>query len=84
MSLAKRLDIPEAEVEVMAQQFVSTFMKEVLAGGMLSIQGFGNFEVKEKAARKMYNPNTKAYRTIPSKKVLGFKMSARLKGRVNN
>lgn len=83
-SLSERLNLSEEKVAEMASQFVSTFMKEVREGGLLSIQGFGNFEMKEKAERKMYNPTTKSYKVIPSKKVIGFKMSATLKGRINN
>lgn len=82
-SLAERLGMDEEEVAVLADQFVDTFVQEVLAGGLVSVQGFGNFELKEKAERKMYNPTTKTFKIIPGKNVLGFKMSATLKNRVN-
>lgn len=83
-SLAQRLNMDEAEVEEMTEQFVGTFVQEVLKGGLVSVQGFGNFEMKEKAERKMYNPSTKTFKVIPGKNVLGFKMSATLKSRINN
>ena len=83
-SLAKRMNLDEDEVAVLADNFVSTFVQEVVTGGLVSIQGFGNFELKEKAERKMYNPTTKTFKVIPSKKTLGFKMSATLKNRINN
>lgn len=82
-SLAGRLGMSEDEVTVLTEQFVGTFVDEVLSGSLVSIQGFGNFEIKEKAERKMYNPTTKSYKVIPGKKVLGFKMSATLKSRIN-
>lgn len=82
-SLAGRLGMSEDEVAVLTEQFVGTFVDEVLSGSLVSIQGFGNFEIKEKAERKMYNPTTKSYKVIPGKKVLGFKMSATLKSRIN-
>lgn len=82
-ALAERMNMDVEEVSAMADQFVNTFMNEVLVGNVVSIQGFGNFEVKEKAERKMYNPATKTFKVIPSKKTLGFKMSATLKGRIN-
>jgi len=82
-SLAERLGMNETEVSVLTEQFVDIFVKEVLDGNLVSVQGFGNFEIKEKAERKMYNPTTKTFKVIPGKKALGFKMSATLKGRIN-
>lgn len=82
-SLAERLGMDEEEVAVLTEQFVGTFVQEVQAGSLVSVQGFGNFEIKEKAERKMYNPTTKTFKVIPGKSVLGFKMSATLKNRVN-
>ena len=83
-SLAKRLDMDEDEVNALSDKFVNTFVQQVLEGDTLSVQGFGNFELKVKAERKMYNPTTKTFKIIPSKRVLGFKMSATLKSRINN
>lgn len=83
-SLAQRLEIDEDQTSTMADQFVDTIVREVQLHGQVSIQGFGNFEIKEKAERKMFNPTTKTYKVIPSKRVLGFKMTAKLKNRINN
>lgn len=83
-SLAERLDMDEDEVAGMTKLFVGTFMQKVQDGNLVSVQGFGNFEVKTKAERKMYNPTTKSFTIIPSKSVMGFKMSATLKSRINN
>ena len=83
-SLANRLDIDEAEAIRITQQFIGTIMQNVQGGSVVSIQGFGNFEMKTKAERKMYNPATKSFSIIPSKSVLGFKMSATLKSRIND
>lgn len=83
-SLAKRLDMDEDEANALSDKFVNTFVQQVLEGDTLSVQGFGNFELKVKAERKMYNPTTKTFKIIPSKRVLGFKMSATLKSRINN
>lgn len=82
-SLAERLGMSESETTLLAQQFVDTFMQQVKDGSLVSIQGFGNFEIKTKAERKMYNPTTKSFSMIPSKEALVFKMSATLKNRVN-
>jgi nucleoid DNA-binding protein len=55
----------------------------VREGKVVSIQGFGNFELKEKAERKIYSPSTKSFNIIPSKRVINYKMSPVLKDRIN-
>ncbi len=82
-SLAERLGMDEAEVSALTEQFVDVFVQEMQTSNLVSVQGFGNFEIKEKAERKMYNPTTKTFKIIPGKKALSFKMSATLKGRIN-
>ena len=51
--------------------------------GLVKISGFGNFIVKQKAARKGRNPQTGETITITPRKVLTFKPSAVLKNKVN-
>lgn len=56
------------------------FIADTLAeGNAISLQGFGNFELKEKSARKMFNPTTKQYKVIPAKWTVGFRPSPVLK-----
>ncbi len=50
---------------------------------VLSIQGFGNFEVKKKMERVVVNPATKQRKLIPPKLALSFKPSAVLKDKIN-
>jgi DNA-binding protein HU-beta len=45
--------------------------------------GFGNFEVKERAARKGRNPQTGEEITIPATKVPSFKAGKQLREEVN-
>ena len=53
------------------------------AGENIKIAGFGNFEVKEKAARRGRNPKTGETLEITSRKVLTFKPSQVLKKSIN-
>ena len=53
------------------------------AGENIKIAGFGNFEVKEKAARRGRNPKTGETLEIASRKVLTFKPSQVLKKSIN-
>ena len=49
----------------------------------IKIAGFGNFEVKEKAARRGRNPQTGEDIEIPPRRVLTFKQSRVLKKSIN-
>lgn len=81
--LAERLNMGEKEVATLTAQYVETIVNAVQSNRVVSIYGFGNFVFKEKSERKMYNPTTKSYTVIPSRKVLVFKMSERLKNLIN-
>jgi DNA-binding protein HU-beta len=58
-------------------------LSDVAEGDSVTIQGFGSFDAREKARRKIYNPTSKTYIVVPPKKTLGYKMSAALKERLN-
>jgi len=81
--LSEKTDMTVEQLEPMVEQFVSAFARELATGKVVSVQGFGNFESREKAERKMYNPTTKSYKIIPKKVTLNFKMSATLKEKIN-
>lgn len=71
-----------AATEIVENMFDT--ISEVLANGNnVAISGFGNFEVKEKAARKGRNPKTGEEISIPAKKSVSFKAGKVLKETVN-
>lgn len=53
-------------------------------GEDLLITGFGKFSVKQKNARRGRNPQTKEALMLKARKVLVFKASGVLRGRMNN
>lgn len=65
-------------------------LEAVLAGmkaaleehGEIRITGFGNFIVKERAARDNHHPQTGEPMVIPTKRVLKFKASPVLEGKL--
>ncbi|MBS4750670.1 DNA-binding protein [Granulicatella sp. zg-ZJ] len=58
-------------------------IQEILAAGQkVQIIGFGNFEVRERAARKGRNPQTGEEIEIKASKVPGFKAGKALKDAV--
>jgi integration host factor subunit alpha len=63
---------------------VFAIMKESLeTGESIKVSGFGNFEVKQKDARRGRNPQTGEAITIEARKVLTFKPSTLLRQAVN-
>ncbi len=60
-------------------------MKETLAceGGEIKISGFGKFLVRAKAARRWTNPLTGEVSEIPTRRVLRFYASEKLRARLN-
>ena len=65
-------------------EYVFTIIKDTLESGeKLKITGFGNFEVKQKKARRGRNPQTGEAVTIEARRVLTFKPSALLKQALN-
>jgi len=53
--------------------------QELQEGNVVTIQGFGTFEVKKKAERITVNPTTKQRMLVPPKLVLTYRPSAQLK-----
>jgi len=59
-------------------------MKRTLESGEdVLISGFGKFCVKEKKERRGRNPSTGGDMMLPARKVVTFKCSGKLRGRVN-
>jgi integration host factor subunit alpha len=60
-------------------------IKDTLASGEdVLISGFGKLCVKEKAERKGRNPSTGEDQRLPSRRVVTFKCSGKLRERINS
>ena len=71
------------DVKPLAAALIDTVLESIAQGNSVTIQGFGSFEPREKASRKIYNPTTKDYIVVPPKTTLSYKMSATLKEKLN-
>jgi integration host factor subunit alpha len=67
----------------LVQLTLDVLKEAIVTEGIVKIGGFGNFTVREKAARKGRNPLTGEPITITPRKVLTFKPSPVLKNRIN-
>lgn len=78
-SLSEQLSLSAKETEKLVEALTTCMAESIDEDTTLSIQGFGNFEVKKKADRIVVNPSTKKRMLIPPKLVIGFKPSPILK-----
>ena len=63
----------------MIASLLSDMSRQLEEGNVISVQGFGTFEVKKKAERISVNPTTKQRMLVPPKLVLTYKPSSLLK-----
>ncbi|HAY21026.1 MAG TPA: integration host factor subunit alpha [Desulfobacterales bacterium] len=86
--LVSRLQTQIGLTKQESRQAVERFfevMKDTLANGEdLLISGYGKFSVKQKNARRGRNPQTREALMLKARKVLVFKASGVLRGRMNN
>ena len=69
--------------ETALDAFVTSVEEALKKGEKVQLVGFGTFEVRERAARKGRNPQTKAEIKIPASKAPVFKAGKALKELVN-
>lgn len=63
--------------------FIDSIEEALKKGDKVQLVGFGSFEVRNRAARKGRNPQTKAEITIPASKAPVFKVGKALKDAVS-
>ena len=81
--VSQKTNFETDDVKELSASLIGVVLDDIADGNTVTIQGFGSFEPREKARRKIYNPTTKTYIVVPSKTTLGYKMSAALKERLN-
>ncbi len=82
-AMSAKLDISEKEVQKSINALIGELAETLDEGFQLSVQGFGNFEVKKKVERVVINPATKQRMLVPPKLTLAFKASNVLKDKIN-
>ncbi|MDP4117712.1 MAG: HU family DNA-binding protein [Bacillota bacterium] len=80
--IAERSGLTKKDSEKALEAFITTVQEGLIAGNKISLAGFGTFEVKQRAARKGVNPQTKKPITIEATKAPSFKISKTLKDMV--
>ena len=82
--VAKKTQLTKKDVSAAVDALFETIQEELQAGEKVQVIGFGNFEVRERAARKGRNPQSGEEIQIEASKVPAFKAGKALKDAVKN
>lgn len=75
--------LPKKDCEMVVNSLFDTILEELIKGSTISISGFGIFETKTLAAKKITNLHTKEMIDVPEKKSVKFKLSKTAKEKMN-
>ncbi|CAK1223228.1 MULTISPECIES: HU family DNA-binding protein [Fructobacillus] len=78
-SVAMKTGLTKKDADKAVAAVLSSIEDALKKGEKVQLIGFGNFEVRERAARKGRNPQTKEEIQIPASKVPAFKPGKALK-----
>ena len=81
--IAEESKLTKKAAETALDAFVTSVEGALKNGEKVQLVGFGTFEVRQRAARKGRNPQTKAEIKIPASKAPVFKAGKALKELVN-
>jgi integration host factor subunit alpha len=77
--LASEMDITHAQALLLTNDFFDEIQSTLATGEGVKLSGFGNFTVRQKAARPGRNPKTGEVVEILARKVVSFKAGPKLK-----
>jgi DNA-binding protein HU-beta len=82
-NMAEKSGMTKIDAEKALNAFVESVEEALANGDKIQLVGFGSFEVKERAARKGRNPQTRAEIIIKASKAPIFRVGKALKDLVN-
>lgn len=81
-AVAEKAELSKKDAEKALNSVVESITEALAKGDKVALIGFGNFEVRERAARKGRNPQTGEEINIAASKVPAFKPGKALKDSV--
>ncbi|MGD6815747.1 non-specific DNA-binding protein Hbs [Metabacillus sp. 84] len=81
-AVAEASELSKKDATKAVESVFDTILDALKSGDKVQLIGFGNFEVRERAARKGRNPQTGEEIEIPASKVPAFKPGKALKDAV--
>lgn len=82
--IAEENEITKVKARKIVDDIFDKMEKTLLNGDEVLVNGFGKFAVKERAARKGYNPVSKQEMEISASKVATFKVAKKLKDSIKH
>jgi integration host factor subunit alpha len=79
----QRLDLPRTRASHLVESLFSIMKERLESRDDVLISGFGKFCVKDKGRRRGRDPQTGEDLTLPERRVVTFKCSTVLKGKLN-
>ena len=76
-------DLTKIRSSEAVELFLNLAKDSLIAGKNLLLSGFGKFKVKDKRLRRGRNPQTGEELMLTARRVVTFKPSGKLRGRVN-
>ena len=83
-AMSERAELSKKDAEKALKAFIDVVTEELVKGEKIQLVGFGTFEVAERAAREVKNPQTGKKIKIAASKAPKFKAGKALKDVVNN
>jgi len=83
-SIAEKSGMSKKDTEKSLNAFVESIEEALVNGEKVQLVGFGSFEVRDRAARKGINPQTREEITIEATKVPIFRAGKALKDKINS
>lgn len=80
--LFDELGLNKREAKELVEQFFEEVIAALVAGDVVKLSGFGNFELRDKEQRPGRNPKTGEAIPISARRVVTFKAGQKLKMRV--
>lgn len=77
--LCQRTGITTDQANSLQEALARLITQQAGERNTISLQGFGQFALKERPPRQMYNPATGEFRPVPASHTLGFRPSKALK-----
>ncbi len=81
-AVAEKSELTKKDAEKAVNSIISVITEALSRGEKVQLVGFGTFEVRDRAARKGRNPQTKEEIIIPASKAPVFKAGKALKDAV--
>ena len=82
-AISARVGFSKRDTAAIVDKTLELLKRNLVEGEPVMISSFGKFSVRDKKARKGRNPKTGEAITLPSRKVVTFKVSRVLKERIN-